>query len=154
MSFPRIRQLAEGIQKKNWIPHRVRNDRIAMNDLEKYLEKLQNANHHTKNMIMWIGTLTIMAIVVTVWLNYSDFGVKEESAIAPVADKTSSWETIKNGIGVTVKELGSVIIGAREKILQTNNLNFEAPENAVSNIVSTTTLTIASTTPATTTIKK
>jgi len=123
-----------------------------MNELEKYLEKLQNADHHTKNMIMWIGAPLVMALVVFIWLGYSDFGVKEEPVEAETQEKTSNFEIFKNGLSATIQELQSMIGNAREKIFQTNNLNFEAPEEIIQNNVSTATALIATTTTATTTI--
>lgn len=108
-----------------------------MNELERFLDKLQNSSHHTKRMIMWIGVPVIMATIIFVWLAYSDFGYKDESASAPVAAGTSNFEILKNGIKVSVQEFQSFFQNIKEKISQTNSFNVEVPENTATTSLNT-----------------
>lgn len=114
-----------------------------MDDLEEYIEKLQNLDHHTKIKIMWIGVPVVMAVVIFIWLSFSNFGlqgekvVSEESAVVG-QEEISKFEVLKNGLAVTIKEIGNLLKDFKEKISQTNTFEITAPEQNLENTASTT----------------
>jgi len=110
-----------------------------MNELEEYLERLQNLSHDTKIKIMWIGVPVVMAIVIFIWLPYADFGSKE-SVIADAAgdNEISKFEILKNGFNVTFKEIGDLFGDLKEKIGQTNSFEIQAPQQNDGSVATTT----------------
>jgi len=119
-----------------------------MNELEEYIEKLQNLDRNAKIKIMWIGVPIVMAVIIFIWLSFSSFGSQEEK-IEPVAvagqEEVSAFQVLKNGFMVTLKEAGNLLKDFKEKINQTNTFIIEPPVEKTSDI-STTSPKVATTT--------
>jgi energy-coupling factor transporter transmembrane protein EcfT len=117
-----------------------------MNDLERWLKRLQGADHKTKKIIMWIGTTVIMVVIIFIWLNYSFFGyiaTPDQSNKTSAESGPSNFEIFKNGLMVTLHDIQSLIQSAKEKITQTNSFDIEGAENSA---IITATTTMATTT--------
>jgi len=121
-----------------------------MNEIEKYIEQLQDLDHKTKIRIMWIGVPIVMAITIFIWLSFSNFGLQEEVSL-PAGDlpKVEKFEVLKNGLMVTLKEAGDMFKTLKEKISQTNTFIIEPLIDKTSDI-STTSPKAATTTTTTT----
>lgn len=102
-----------------------------MNDFEKIFEPLQDLEHHHKKMIMWIGIPIAMAIVVLVWISYTDFSFKSITESQAVKDEVSSWDIIKNGLKVTIQDAGDLFNKIKEKVGQTNSFEVKPSENEI-----------------------
>lgn len=98
-----------------------------MNDFEKWLERIQSANHKTKKIITWVGTSVIMATIIYLWLTYSSFGyTPEESTSVTTPENPSNFEILKNGLNVSIKEIQDLIQTIKDKITRTNSFDIGA----------------------------
>ena len=78
---------------------------------------------------MWIGTAVIMIIVIFIWLTFSNFGYVDESANTPAPEGPSSLEIFKNGLGVSIKEIQSLVQTIKEKVTRTNSFDVTIKES-------------------------
>lgn len=98
--------------------------------MNKFLEKLQNADEATKRRWMIFSTIVIMAVVVYVWAAYFNNLVAGFSQAQPTEPPVSSaggftfWATLKNGTAVLYQAfmgklhaLGDVLNAPREYII-------------------------------------
>lgn len=108
-----------------------------MDDLEGYIEKLQNLSHDVKKKIMWIGVPIIMFVIIFVWFSYTDFGLKTDDATNN-NEQISKLKILKNGFMVTLKDAGNLLKDFKEKINQTNTFEITAPEQNLENTSSST----------------
>jgi len=115
-----------------------------MNEFEKYIEKLQDLEHHKKMRIMWIGVPITMAVIIFIWLSFTNFGpqeVKTETVAVAGQEEVSAFEVLKNGFMVTLKEAGDMFKALKEKVSQTNTFEVTAPKqnNSTNSVNATTT---------------